>query len=61
MRLLRKRVAAGFTLGEVLVALLLLAVGILGALGTQVAALRTRQESGLMSRGVHLADRKSVV
>ncbi|RSZ57314.1 type IV pilus modification protein PilV [Massilia atriviolacea] len=55
MRLLRKRVAAGFTLGEVLVALLLLAVGILGALGTQVAALRTRQESGLMSRGVHLA------
>ncbi|HEX8614511.1 MAG TPA: type IV pilus modification protein PilV [Telluria sp.] len=55
MRLLRNSVAGGFTLIEVLVAVLLLAVGILGALGTQVAALRTRQESSLMSRGVHLA------
>lgn len=54
-RVYRNHVAGGFTLVEVLVALLLLAVGILGALGTQAAALRTRQESGLMSRGVHLA------
>ena len=55
MRVLRNHVGGGFTLIEVLVALLLLAIGILGALGTQVAALRTRQESSLMSRGVHLA------
>jgi type IV pilus assembly protein PilV len=55
MRMLRNGVAGGFTLVEVLVAVLLLAVGLLGALGTQVAALRTRQESQLMSRGVHLA------
>ncbi|NHZ82808.1 type IV pilus modification protein PilV [Massilia sp. CCM 8695] len=55
MRLLRKPVAGGFTLTEVLVAVLLLAVGILGALGLQVAALRTRQGISLMSRGVQLA------
>ncbi|NHZ95847.1 type IV pilus modification protein PilV [Massilia sp. CCM 8734] len=55
MRALRNHVAGGFTLIEVLVALVLLAIGILGALGTQVAALRTRQESSLMSRGMHLA------
>lgn len=53
--MLRTGVASGFTLIEVLVALLLLAVGILGALATQAEALRTRQESSLMSRGVHLA------
>ncbi|ATQ78354.1 type IV pilus modification protein PilV [Massilia violaceinigra] len=55
MRLSRKRVAGGFTLTEVLVAVLLLTVGILGALGTQVAALRTHQGASLMSRGVQLA------
>ncbi|UOD27992.1 type IV pilus modification protein PilV [Massilia violaceinigra] len=55
MRSKRNHVGGGFTLIEVLVAVLLLAVGILGALGTQVAALRTRHESNLMSRGVHLA------
>ena len=46
---------AGFTLIEVLVAVLLVAIGILGAAGAQVAALRTRQGTGLMSGGVQLA------
>ena len=48
---LRSRLAGGFTLIEVLV----LAVGILGASAAQLAALRTRHQSGLMSDGVQLA------
>jgi type IV pilus assembly protein PilV len=51
----RLRFAGGFTLIEVLVAVLVLAVGILGAAATQLAALRTRHQSGLMSTGVQLA------
>jgi type IV pilus assembly protein PilV len=49
------RVADGFTLIEVLVAVLLLAVGILGASAVQMAVLRTRHASALMSGGVQLA------
>ena len=45
----------GFTLIEVLVAALVLAVGIVGAAGVQVAALRTRHATGLMSDGVQLS------
>ncbi|MBC7452812.1 MAG: type IV pilus modification protein PilV [Massilia sp.] len=45
----------GFTLIEVLVAILVLAIGVLGAAGAQLAALQTRQETGLMSAGVQLA------
>ena len=52
---LRSRLAGGFTLIEVLVAVLVLAVGILGASAAQLAALRTRHQSGLMSDGVQLA------
>jgi type IV pilus assembly protein PilV len=51
----RLRFAGGFTLLEVLVAVFVLAIGILGAAATQLAALRTRHQSGLMSNGVQLA------
>lgn len=49
------RLFDGFTLIEVLVALFVLAVGVLGALATQLAALHTRHQSRLMSNGVQLA------
>lgn len=47
--------SGGFTLIEVLVAVLLLAIGIIGAAGTQVAAQRTRQSALYLSRAVQLA------
>ena len=53
--MVRSRSAGGFTLLEVLVAVFVLAVGILGAAATQLAALRVRHQSGLMSNGVQLA------
>ena len=46
---------AGFTLIEVLMALFVLAVGIVGASATQLAAQRTRQQSALMSEAAQLA------
>jgi type IV pilus assembly protein PilV len=49
------RSIGGFTLVEVLVALFVLAVGIVGASATQLAAQRTRHQSALMSAGVQLA------
>lgn len=51
----RMHVKGGFTLIEVLVALFVLTVGVLGALATQLAALHTRHQSRLMSNGVQLA------
>lgn len=45
----------GFTLVEVLVAVFVLAVGVLGAAATQLAAAHTRHQSRLMSNGVQLA------
>ena len=51
----RARLFDGFTLIEVLVALFVLAVGVLGALATQLAALHTRHQSRLMSNAVQLA------
>jgi type IV pilus assembly protein PilV len=45
----------GFTLAEVLVALFVLAVGIVGAGATQLTAERTRQQSALMSEAAQLA------
>lgn len=46
---------AGFTLIEVLVALLVLAVGVLGAASMQLHALRTRHQSALLSDALELA------
>ncbi len=45
----------GFSLLEVLIAVLVLALGVIAASGTQLAALRTRQGSVLLSNGVQLA------
>lgn len=53
--LVQSKLVDGFTLIEVLVAALVLVVGVLGAAGMQVAALRTRHLTGLMSGGVQLA------
>ena len=47
--------AHGFTLVEVLVALFVLAVGIVGAGATQLNAERTRQQSALMSEAAQVA------
>jgi type IV pilus assembly protein PilV len=47
--------SGGFTLLEVLVALFVLAIGVLGAAASQLSALRTRHQSSLMSNGVQLA------
>jgi type IV pilus assembly protein PilV len=55
VRGLRSPDAAGFTLIEVLVAMFVLAIGVLGAEAMQLAALRTRHHSSLMSDGVQLA------
>lgn len=52
---MQARLADGFTLIEVLVAVLLLAAGVLGAAAVQVAVLRTRHATALMSGGVQLA------
>lgn len=49
------RGARGFTLVEVLVAVLILAVGVIGAAASQATALRTRHTTALMSAGVQLA------
>ena len=52
---MQSRCEGGFTLMEVLIALLLLAIGVLGAAATQLSAMRTRHGSALMSDGVQLA------
>ena len=46
----------GFTLAEVLVALFVLAVGVIGAAAAQNAAARTRHESALLSAAVQVAN-----
>jgi type IV pilus assembly protein PilV len=50
-----RRSVGGFTLVEVLVALFVVAVGVVGAAGTQMAAQRTRHQAALMSDAVQLA------
>lgn len=45
----------GFSLIEVLVSLFVLAVGVIGAAGMQLAALRTSQQSVFQTRALHLA------
>lgn len=49
------RGAHGYTLIEVLVAVLVLAIGIVGIMAAQVTAQRTRQGTALMSAAVQLA------
>jgi type IV pilus assembly protein PilV len=51
----RSRRVGGFTLVEVLVALFVLAVGIVGASATQAAAQRSRHGAELTAEGVRLA------
>lgn len=46
---------SGFSLIEVLVALFVLSLGLLGGMGMQLAALRTRQQSALLSQALILA------
>ena len=46
--------AAGFTIIEVLVAVLVLAFGVMGSAAMQLAALRTRHQSSLLSNAVQL-------
>ncbi|HEY0587575.1 MAG TPA: type IV pilus modification protein PilV [Pseudoduganella sp.] len=50
-----RRPIAGFTMVEVLVAVLLLAVGLVGALAMQSHAMRTRQESALQTEALQAA------
>jgi len=52
---MRTGAACGFSLVEVLVATLVLALGLIGAAAMQLTALRTRQQSMLLSKAVHLA------
>jgi type IV pilus assembly protein PilV len=52
---MRSRAASGFTLAEVLVGMLLLAMGVMGALAMQGKAQRSRLESALLSQALHLA------
>lgn len=50
-----RRPTAGFTMVEVLVAVLLLAVGLVGALAMQAHAMRSRQESALLTEALQAA------
>ncbi|WP_342119244.1 type IV pilus modification protein PilV [Pseudoduganella sp. OTU4001] len=50
-----RRPTAGFTMVEVLVAVLLLAVGLVGALAMQAYAMRTRQETALQNEALQAA------
>ena len=52
---MRARRAFGFTLVEVLLALLVLALGVIGGAAMQLAALRTRHQSALLSSAALLA------
>lgn len=46
---------SGFTLTEVLISMLLLAVGVIGAAGMQLTALSSAQQSGFRTTALHLA------
>ena len=49
------RHAAGFTLTEVLIAVLVLAIGLIGGTAMQLHAMRTRHESALLSAATQMA------
>lgn len=55
MQLRMRAQLQGFTLIEVLVALFVLAVGVVGAGATQITAERTRAQSALISEAAHVA------
>jgi type IV pilus assembly protein PilV len=46
---MRARVVLGFTLLEVLIAVVVLALGIMGGVALQMAALRSRHQAALLS------------
>jgi prepilin-type N-terminal cleavage/methylation domain-containing protein len=48
--------AKGFSLVEVLIAVFVLALGVIGAAGLQLAAVRTSQQSGYQTIAVELAN-----
>ena len=52
---MRARVGFGFTLLEVLVAVVVLALGIMGGVALQMAALRSRHQAALLSQATQLA------
>ena len=52
---MRINAATGFTIVEVLVAIIVLALGLIGGTAMQLAALRTRHQSALLSSAVRLA------
>ena len=52
---MRIGVATGFPIVEVLVAIIVLALGLIGGTAMQLAALRTRHQSALLSSAVRLA------
>jgi type IV pilus assembly protein PilV len=52
---MRRACEGGYTLAEVLVALFVLAVGVIGAAAAQAMAAKTRHDSALTAAAVHLA------
>ncbi|WP_158597908.1 type IV pilus modification protein PilV [Noviherbaspirillum saxi] len=50
-----KQHTSGFSLVEVLVAVFILAIGVIGAAGMQLTAMRTNHQSGLQTMAVQLA------
>jgi type IV pilus assembly protein PilV len=55
-RHLAQRRASGFTLIEVLVALIVLSIGLLGVAGMQITGLRANQSAGSRTQASYLAD-----
>src|SRR5690242_4814137 len=52
---MNKLMQTGFALTEVLVAVLVLALGVIGAAGMQLSALRAHQQSGMQTAAIELA------
>lgn len=52
---MRARICVGYTLLEVLIAVVVLALGIMGGVALQMAALRSRHQAALLSQATQLA------
>jgi type IV pilus assembly protein PilV len=52
---MRARIDSGYTLLEVLIAVVVLALGIMGGVALQLASLRARQQASLLSQATQLA------